>query len=135
MTTRPKLPHPPRRTLWNNEKQNGPGCAGTHHRADASNTHLGEVCKRMESVTTADTAGRGRHGCSHCDARWTGANVCHCSGCHRTFGGLGGFEKHRKDYTCTDPSTVGMTQNQHGTWGAPSSGVDFRKIFKQGPTG
>jgi hypothetical protein len=33
MTTRPKLPHPPRHALWNNEKQSGPGCAGTHHRA------------------------------------------------------------------------------------------------------
>lgn len=78
----------------------------------------------------------GRNTCSGCDKRWSGFNMAHCSVCHETFGGVGSFDKHRagtKDKCrsigeCTPPAEMGLTQNTHGTWVAPSNGVDFAEI-------
>jgi hypothetical protein len=39
--------------------------------------------------------------CGGCDTRWTGANVCHCAACHRTFTGVSGFDRHRVRGVCT----------------------------------
>lgn len=45
--------------------------------------------------------------CPRCDATWTGLSVCHCSGCHHTFSGIGLFDKHRRRDQCVDPATMG----------------------------
>lgn len=47
--------------------------------------------------------------CAECKETWTGKNRCHCSGCHRTFGGVGGFDRHRRDFKCLPPEECGMT--------------------------
>lgn len=39
----------------------------------------------------------------------------HCAACHRTFGGVKGFDEHRKDGVCLDPATRGMTE-VNGIW-------------------
>jgi hypothetical protein len=48
--------------------------------------------------------------CARCPARWTGTRIAHCSGCHRSFGGLALFDMHRSHYgdrgTCLDPATL-----------------------------
>lgn len=45
----------------------------------------------------------------------------HCkSGCHRTFGGVGGFDRHRRDGQCLDPATLGYVERD-GIWRAPLS--------------
>src|SRR5882672_4649620 len=48
------------------------------------------------------------HAC-RCGARWSGALTSHCSACHRTFGGVGSFDRHRRDGACLDPVTIGLT--------------------------
>ena len=47
-----------------------------------------------------------RHGA--CGAVWwqSGNRTGHCSGCHRTFDGLGAFDRHRRDGACLDPRTL-----------------------------
>ena len=49
------------------------------------------------------------HSC-RCGARWAGVSAAHCAaeGCHRTFTGVNGFDRHRIGGTCTDPATLGM---------------------------
>lgn len=39
----------------------------------------------------------------------------HCGVCHRTFGGVKGFDEHRRDGQCLDPAARGMTQ-VNGIW-------------------
>ncbi|MEB3367392.1 FDXHR family putative zinc-binding protein [Saccharopolyspora mangrovi] len=65
------------------------------------------------------------HTCSGCPATWKSVNRCHCSGCHRTFSGLGLFDRHRRYSKCVDPATV-RTENgepvmvlRGGMWGGP----------------
>lgn len=90
--------------------------------------------------TKAAQEARRRNGCNGCDRRWSGMNMAHCSVCHHTFGGVGSFDKHRSGSKpgtktgirrageCTPPADIGLTQNEHGTWVAPSNGVDFAEI-------
>lgn len=44
----------------------------------------------------------------------------HCGVCHETFGGLGGFDRHRRDGWCLDPSTLGM-EDMAGVWRTPAT--------------
>lgn len=39
----------------------------------------------------------------------------HCGVCHRTFGGVKGFDEHRVGGQCLDPKTRGMTEVA-GVW-------------------
>lgn len=41
-----------------------------------------------------------------CGLEWTSLTECHCGACHRHFGGLGGFDLHRKGDACLDPATL-----------------------------
>lgn len=43
---------------------------------------------------------------------------CAAAGCHRTFGGVTGFDKHRDNGACIDPATLGMTEIA-GVWRVP----------------
>lgn len=45
----------------------------------------------------------------------------HCTVCHRTFGGVTGFDAHRRDGWCIDPTTLGMVQSDVGIWRTPMS--------------
>lgn len=44
--------------------------------------------------------------CNGCDNGWTGAMVCHCCVCHRTFTGFRAFDTHRVGAVCNDPETI-----------------------------
>lgn len=54
----------------------------------------------------------GSYTCGGCNNRWNGISRCHCAaaGCHQTFGGIGLFDRHRRDVkgvgTCLDPETI-----------------------------
>jgi len=59
----------------------------------------------------------------------------HCSVCHRTFGGISGFDRHRKsknqadpdsDRYCLDPTTFGYVEREQ-VWREP---MDQDKIAK-----
>jgi hypothetical protein len=45
-----------------------------------------------------------------------GTNRCLCSECGRYFGGADGFTRHRVNYQCVDPATVGLQLNSRGYW-------------------
>lgn len=52
----------------------------------------------------------------------------HCkSGCHRTFGGVGGFDRHRRDGQCHDPAGLGMVERD-GIWREPLSEADAARL-------
>lgn len=57
--------------------------------------------------------------CSGCANTWSGTQKCHCSGCHVTFGGVSGFDKHRQDFRCIDPAYVDLVLNAEGCWVHP----------------
>ena len=67
--------------------------------------------------------------CIKCGERWKGLSVCHCTGCHRTFKGVLGFDRHRKKFTCLDPADIGMEMNEKGFWVKPMN-KSARKAFK-----
>jgi hypothetical protein len=54
----------------------------------------------------------------HCN-RPTPAQA-HCSACHLTFGGVTGFDAHRKDGACSDPSALGYVERD-AVWRTPMS--------------
>jgi len=60
--------------------------------------------------------------CSGCSSVWGGSRLCHCSGCHLTFGGIVGFDAHRYRGRCLDPAERGMVARQ-GIWVRPTSRV------------
>lgn len=47
----------------------------------------------------------------------------HCAalGCHQTFGGVRGFDEHRKDGRCLNPASLGMVRSDLGIWRTPMS--------------
>lgn len=54
--------------------------------------------------------------------------MAHCkSGCHRTFGGVRGFDNHRRDGQCVDPATIGLVERD-GIWRAPLSEEDAARL-------
>lgn len=70
--------------------------------------------------------------CSGCPARWTGANRAHCSNprCHRTFAGVGLFDRHRVGYRCVDPATLPGMEFRDGLWRGPEATEDQRAALK-----
>lgn len=50
------------------------------------------------------------YACGGCETRWAGVSRCHCSACHRTFAGIGPFDRHRREVrgvgTCLDPELI-----------------------------
>ena len=57
--------------------------------------------------------------CSKCKETWTGMATCHCMGCHRTFGSIGAFDKHRIGCKCADPESIGMKMDGKWVWRVP----------------
>lgn len=59
--------------------------------------------------------------CGGCDVRWTGLSVCHCSGCHETFGSVHGFDRHQiGDAVCLPVdafAAIGLEITSYGRWG------------------
>lgn len=42
----------------------------------------------------------------------------HCGACHRTFGGVHGFDAHRRRGECVNPATLGMVETRR-VWRRP----------------
>lgn len=49
-----------------------------------------------------------------------GTNRCRCAGCGRYFGGADGFDRHRVNFRCLDPATMGLSLNMAGYWVRPA---------------
>lgn len=71
---------------------------GPRHNADGASNHCSGTCIRPTPSQ------------AHCGAR----------NCHQTFGGVTGFDAHRKDGICLNPETLGMVHN-NGVWRTPMS--------------
>ena len=50
----------------------------------------------------------------------------HCPTCHRTFGGVTGFDAHRSAGDCLDPSTKGYVETK-GIWRLPIDEVELER--------
>lgn len=60
----------------------------------------------------------------------------HCTVCHRTFGGVSGFDAHRRNGQCLDPVTLGMIERDR-VWRTPMADearrrLDVRRTFPDG---
>lgn len=44
----------------------------------------------------------------------------HCAVCHLTYGGVYGFDAHRRDGRCLDPASLGMAPDDSGVWRRPA---------------
>jgi hypothetical protein len=58
------------------------------------------------------------------------ASQAHCTVCHSTFGGVTGFDKHRKDGWCLNPVTLKMALNDRGVWRTVPTEADLKR-FKE----
>jgi hypothetical protein len=54
----------------------------------------------------------------------------HCAACHVTFGGIVGFDRHRRDGRCLQPIDLGMADNGRGVWRVPMN-EDMRSAFRR----
>lgn len=72
---------------------------GSRHNAHGARNHCDDTCVRPTPSQ------------AHCGAR----------GCHQTFGGVTGFDAHRKDGTCLPPASIGMVLSDLGVWRTPMS--------------
>lgn len=54
--------------------------------------------------------------CRGCLATWTGERAAHCSGCHTTFSGVTGFDRHRVHGSCHSPVNLGMRMSARNVW-------------------
>lgn len=66
-----------------------------------------------------------RHGTSRpcddtCNRPTPSQAHCAAAGCHQTFGGVHGFDKHRREGTCLNPADLGMSSIK-GIWRVPMS--------------
>ena len=55
------------------------------------------------------------------ECRKPAPSQAHCATCHRTFGAVGGFDRHRRHGECLDPTTLGMVDRGGGVWRTPMS--------------
>ena len=69
--------------------------------------------------------------CQKCGEKWRGLGAAHCSGCHRTFRSVGGFDAHRVQFACVDPEELGMEMNKEGVWRKPMP-EEAKKAYKNG---
>jgi hypothetical protein len=75
--------------------------------------------------------------CVRCGKTWTGIRACHCAapGCHRTFGSVTYFDRHRslagEHGRCIDPATIDGLFFRDGMWKGPEMDDEAKaKAFK-----
>ena len=54
---------------------------------------------------------------------------CAAADCHRTFGSVTGFDRHRRDGACVDPATLGMSETG-GVWRIPVPEADRARLAR-----
>lgn len=47
---------------------------------------------------------------------YAGPAQAHCGSCHETFGGVRGFDEHRRNRRCLPPPELGMTLDARRVW-------------------
>ena len=64
---------------------------------------------------------------------WTGFNRCLCFACRELFGGVTGFERHRRDGGCVDPASAGLRKNDSGYWVRPKPQIQLGQLGSRPP--
>lgn len=85
---------------------------GSRHNADGASNRCGTNCVRPTPAQ------------AHCAAK----------GCHQTFGGVTGFDAHRRDGECINPTTLGMVLSDLGVWRTPMPD-EARERLREGHSG
>ena len=81
--------------------------------------------------------------CGGCTETWTALTACHCSGCHRTYAGVGMFDQHRSQYgergSCLDPATLINQKTgeplmffREGMWRGPEATEEQKQKLRAG---
>lgn len=55
----------------------------------------------------------------------------HCSACHTTFGGITGFDRHRRGGQCHDPALLEMHRDSRGVWRFAAPDPTRRVVWPQ----
>lgn len=89
-----------------------------------------EIGNESQPAQRGGEPGATRQGltCHGCETIWTGTTRCHCAACHRTFGALGMFDRHRIGGQCADPTDWGDDARLvTGIWVGPE--WDAKAVF------
>jgi hypothetical protein len=73
-----------------------------------------------------------RHKCDATCVTWLGTAKCHCTVCSENFSVVSNFDSHRDKDTCLSPQSVGLIQNNRGTWTAKGEPDVYERLQ---PTG
>jgi hypothetical protein len=55
----------------------------------------------------------------------------HCGACHRTFGSVSAFDRHRRGEQCLSPLTIGLHADRGGIWRYPAPDDTKRSAWPQ----
>jgi len=55
----------------------------------------------------------------------------HCGACHQTFGGVTGFDRHRRGGECLTARDIGMHADRNGVWRYAGPDPTARPIWPQ----
>lgn len=55
----------------------------------------------------------------------------HCSACHVTFGGITGFDRHRRAGQCLNPRDLDMHSDHNGVWRMAAPDPTMRTAWPQ----
>jgi hypothetical protein len=55
------------------------------------------------------------------------ASQAHCPTCHRTFGGVWGFDRHRRHGACLNPNPIGF-EEINGIWRSPTDAARVAQL-------
>lgn len=74
-------------------------------------------------------------GYCRCGQSWTGEAICHCPTCHRSFGSITGFDRHRRGVVgmarcLTDDELIGagLASDLDGIWRVPMDSETIDRI-------
>lgn len=65
----------------------------------------------------------------HCKVPSPSQAHCSARDCHRTFSGVGTFDRHRRDGACVDPASIGFVERDR-VWRHPVSPADAERLAK-----
>lgn len=94
------------------------GCSKLHHNGSYG------VVPEMD-ISVQELGGTAMSRCGQTCTAPTSMQA-HCATCHRTFGGVTGFDAHRRAGACLDPSTLGYA-NRAGVWRLPMPEAELKR--------
>lgn len=71
-----------------------------------------------------------------CGKKWRGVSRAHCGVCHETFGGVTGFDEHRRNGACLKPAAMGLEirtigespETRYDVWVSPMTEEEVERV-------